>query len=179
MKTIQLFSLIFCLSFFGHAQNDSPSIFSRRQEVKIGIVKLLAGPIFEGTYEYIPDRNIGYGASLLFNFNTSNDYFENFSISPFFRMYFQKDEQFGAKGFFVEAFTSFYSGKEDSDTLFGADRNNNGSFFETAFGFSFGKKWINLKGFVFEAKLGFGRNLLGNSSIDAIIKGDLYVGYRF
>ncbi len=80
MKTIQLFSLIFCFSFFGHAQNDSSSIFSRRQEVKIGIVKLLAGPIFEGTYEYIPDRNIGYGASLLFNFNTSNDYFENFSI---------------------------------------------------------------------------------------------------
>ena len=179
MKTAYLFTLIFCLSFFGHAQNDSSTIFSKRHEVKIGMVKLLVAPILEGTYEYIPDRNIGYGASLLFNFNTSNDYFEDFSLTPFFRMYFQKDEQFGAKGFFVEAFTAFYTGKEDVDTLTGSNSNTTNSFFETAFGFSFGKKWINFKGFVFEAKLGIGRNLLGNTSFGVIGKGDLYVGYRF
>ena len=175
MKTPCLFALIFCLSFLGHAQNDSSTIFSKRHEVKIGIVKLLAAPILEGTYEYISDRNIGYGASLLFNFNTSNDYFEDFSLTPFFRMYFQKDEQFGAKGFFVEAFTAFYTGKEDVDS----NSNTTNSFFETAFGFSFGKKWINFKGFVFEVKLGIGRNLLGNTSFEVIGKGDLYVGYRF
>jgi hypothetical protein len=83
---------------------------------------------------------MGYGASLLVNFNPDNDYFENVSITPFFRMYFDRDEQYGAKGFFVESFLSFYSGDNNFDYI---GNNTNDSYFDTALGFSLGQKWIN------------------------------------
>ena len=89
-------------------------------------------------------------------------------------MYFDRNQQYGAKGFFVEAFTSIYSGV-DNEWL-GSD---NKDYFETSLGFSVGQKWINSGGFVFEVRLGVGRNLLGNSSVDFIFKGGAYVGYRF
>ncbi|GAL67733.1 hypothetical protein JCM19301_1020 [Jejuia pallidilutea] len=41
------------------------------------------------------------------------------------------------------------------------------------------EKWINTAGFVFELKVGAGRNLLGNTDSDAILKADFYLGYRF
>ena len=117
---------------------------------------------------------MGYGASLLVNLNTNNDYFENLSITPFFRMYFDRNEQYGAKEFFVESFLSFYNGDDKN-----LNSNTDTKYFETALGFSVGQKWINSAGFVFEVKLGVGRNLLGNSSNDAVLKGDFCIGYRF
>ena len=174
-KSLLIVSFFIFFNLSAQSQDDAPSIFEKHDEVKVGIVKILAGPIFEGTYEYVKDRNMGYGASLLVNFNTDNHYFENLSITPFFRMYFDRDEQYGAKGFFVESFLSLYTGDDNDLELNTADS----KYFETALGFSVGQKWINSGGFVFEVKLGVGRNLLGNSSFDAIFKGDFCVGYRF
>jgi hypothetical protein len=173
-KSLLIVSFFICFNLFSQSQNDIPSIFEKHHEVKVGIIKILAGPIFEGTYEYIKDRNMGYGASLLVNLNTNNDYFENLSITPFFRMYFDRNEQYGAKGFFVESFLSFYNGDDKN-----LNSNTDTKYFETALGFSVGQKWINSAGFVFEVKLGVGRNLLGNSSNDAVLKGDFCIGYRF
>ena len=174
-KSLLILSFFIFFNLSAQSQDDAPSIFEKHHEVKVGIVKILAGPIFEGTYEYVKDRNMGYGASLLVNFNTDNHYFENLSITPFFRMYFDRDEQYGAKGFFVESFLSLYIGDDNDLELNTADS----KYFETALGFSVGQKWINSGGFVFEVKLGVGRNLLGNASFDPIFKGDFCVGYRF
>jgi len=179
MKTYTLLVFLFCLSFSGHTQEDSLTIFTKNHEIKVGALKLLAGSIFEGSYEYIPNRNIGFGASLLWNFDTSNNYFENSSLTPFFKMYFQRNEHYGAKGFFVEAFGSLYSANEKLDSWVGSNNDNINTFFETALGFSIGQKWINSTGFIFEIKFGYGRNLLGNSRFDGIAKGGFYVGYRF
>lgn len=156
--------------------SSSKDIFERRHEVKLEIVKLMAMPMIETTYEYVHDRNKGYGATLLFNLNRNKrvDYPEYFSFTPFFRMYFDRDQQYGAKGFFVEAFTSLYSGV-DQDSFTSKEND----YFETSLGFSIGQKWINRGGFVFEVRLGVGRNLLGNSSVDFMLKGGAYVGYRF
>jgi len=173
-KSLLIVSFFICFNLFSQSPNDVPSIFEKHHEVKVGIIKILAGPIFEGTYEYIKDRNMGYGASLLVNLNTNNDYFENLSITPFFRMYFDRNEQYGAKGFFVESFLSFYNGDDKN-----LNSNTDTKYFETALGFSVGQKWINSAGFVFEVKLGVGRNLLGNSSNDAVLKGDFCIGHRF
>ena len=171
--------IIFLSVQFLNAQSQvdsSKDIFERNHEVKLETIKLLVMPMVEATYEYIHDRNKGYGATLLFNLNSDNraDYFEYFSVTPFFRMYFDRNQQYGAKGFFVEAFTSIYSGV-DNEWL-GSD---NKDYFETSLGFSVGQKWINSGGFVFEVRLGVGRNLLCNSSVDFIFKGGAYVGYRF
>jgi hypothetical protein len=101
-------------------------------------------------------------------------------------MYFQSNEDYGAKGFFVEGFTSFFGGRdffeyyEDTNgDGFNDFREDEQTFFDIAIGISLGKKWINTSGFVFETRIGGGRALLGNSDIGLIIKGDLYVGYRF
>jgi hypothetical protein len=91
-------------------------------------------------------------------------------------MYFDRDEQYGAKGFFVESFLSFYSGDNNFDYI---GNNTNDSYFDTALGFSLGQKWINSGGFIFEIKAGVGRNLLGNATNNVIFKGDFSIGYRF
>jgi len=100
MKNI-LLALTLLISFVSFSQKDEKQdIFNRKHEVKLGAVKLLTGGIFEATYEYVQDKNKGFGISLLVNFDKNNDYLENYSITPFYRMYFQTYEDYGAKGFF-------------------------------------------------------------------------------
>ena len=176
MKKINLLTLLFLGLQISMSQplTESKSIFEKRHEVKIEAIKLLAVPIIEMTYEFVHDRNKGYGTYLLINLDHSKDYNETFSLTPFFRMYFSRDEQYGAKGFFVEAFSSFFTGPSRRDGL-GNDKNG----FDVSLGFSLGQKWINSSGFVFEYRLGIGRNLLGNTTEDFLGKGGLCVGYRF
>ncbi len=168
--------LIFCLSLlfsvFCVSQN---SIFDRRHEVKAGSIKLLAGPILEGTYEYINNRDFTYGISVLGNLDNRNNYYEDFSVTPFARFYFQETKEFGANGLFVEGFAKYSSGYYDYDS-YDTDR----KYSATALGISVGKKWINRTGFVFEILVGAGRTI-GNADIkpDFIFRGDLNLGYRF
>lgn len=175
-KTILVITLFASLISFSQ-ENEELDILNRKHELKLGAVKLLAGGIFEITYEYIQDKNRGFGASLLINFDKGNDYIENYSITPFYRMYFQTYEDYGAKGFFVEGFTSFFSG--DNRYFSFLDDSAVNDFFDISVGIALGKKWINTSGFIFEVKVGAGRNLLGNSVDDALFKGDLSIGYRF
>ena len=181
MKKLILFFLVVCSVLTSNAQETDKGevdIFDRKHEVRLGAVKLLSGGIFEGSYEYIIDSNQGFGAHALINFDSGNDWLENYSLTPYYRMYFQSNEDYGAKGFFVEGFSSFFLGDFDfEDTITGED--NNKDVFDISIGLSLGKKWINTSGFVFEAKLGAGRNLLGNADSDVLIKGDFYIGYRF
>lgn len=174
--------ILFCLVFSSSAQDVNEevktSIFERKHELRLGAVKLLSGGILETSYEYILDKNQGLGAYLLINFYKNNDWFENYSLTPYYRMYFQTNEDYGAKGFFVEGFTSFFlSDFELMNTIENEDSDSEA--FDIAIGLSLGKKWINTAGFVFEIKIGAGRNMLNNVNFDAIIKGDFYIGYRF
>ncbi len=173
-KIITLFLLATCICY---AQDERPDIFSRKHEVKVGAIKLLAGPIFEGTYEYIQNRDFTFGVSLLGNLDKGNDYYEDFSVTPFARFYFQETKEFGAKGFFVEGFAKYSSGRNTADDWVDEESEK---YTAAALGISLGKKWINRTGFVFEVLVGVGRTL-GNSDAapDAIFRGDLNLGYRF
>lgn len=170
MKKIVLF---LCFTAIGYAQENS--IFDRKHEVKVGAIKLLAGPILEGTYEYINNGDFTYGISVLGNLDTKNDYYEDFSLTPFARFYFQETKEFGAKGLFVEGFAKYSTGRYDYDS-YDLDR----KYSAAALGVSVGQKWINRTGFVFEVLAGIGRTL-GNSDVkpDFIFRGDLNLGYRF
>jgi len=179
MKNI-LLALTLLISFVSFSQKDEKQdIFNRKHEVKLGAVKLLTGGIFEATYEYVQDKNKGFGISLLVNFDKNNDYLENYSITPFYRMYFQTYEDYGAKGFFVEGFTSFFIGDNTDFYIEGDNTIKDKDFFDISIGIALGKKWINTSRFIFEFKVGVGRNLLGNSEYDTLFKGDLSIGYRF
>lgn len=174
---ILIFSIVFTINAQEKEEKEKASIFDRKHEVRLGAVKLLAGGVFEAAYEYILDSNQGFGAYALINFDSGNDYIENYSLTPYYRMYFQTNEDYGAKGFFVEGFTSFFT--SDFNLLDSINGVENEDVFDISIGLALGKKWINTAGFVFEFKVGAGRNLLGNAESDAIFKGDFYIGYRF
>lgn len=178
----KLFILI-CLSSFltGFSQEiaiEKPkesSIFDRKHELKIGGIKLLAGTIFEVTYEYIHSKNFTYGSSILANLEKNSDYPEDFSITPFARFYFQETKEYGAYGFFVEGFGKILTGKNRYDGYTVQEK-----FTAGALGLSLGRKWVNSSGFVLELLLGAGRTIGGAvSTPDAVFRGDLNIGYRF
>ncbi len=175
MKKISLLLLLFSVTVM-LAQETKTSVFSKKNEIKIGGIKLLSGTILEGTYEYIHSKDFTYGSSILVNMDTDNDYAENFSITPFARFYFQETKEYGAQGFFVEGFAKYVNGK----TTKGYGPETKEKFDAGALGLSLGKKWINRSGFVFEILVGVGRTL-GNqdNAPDAFFRGDLFVGYRF
>ena len=144
-----------------------------KHEIKIDGIKLIAGSIFETTYEYIKNNNSGFGVSLLVNFDKNNDYLEDFSITPFYRIYFFNKQDYGAKGFFVEGFGKYVSGDEK---IFSDQTEDYNDF---SLGMSLGKKWVNTNGFVFELLAGLGRTLGGDVGHDVYFRGGLFVGYRF
>ena len=152
------------------------SLPERKHEIKVGAVKLLAGPIFEGTYEYINSKDFTFGSSILVNLQNENGWYEDFSLTPFARFYFQESKEYGAKGFFVEGFAKYSIGRFND--LDGSDSKE--KYSAAAIGLSLGKKWINNSGFVFEPIIGVGRTL-GNSDIapEAFLRIDLNIGYRF
>ena len=189
MKKFSL--LLLLVSSVGFAQNleepkmslkEKKNIFDRKHELKLGALKLLTGTILEVTYEYINSTDFTYGSSVLFNLDSQNDYPEDISITPFARFYFSESKEYGAKGFFVEGFAKFFTGKYYVN---GQDVNFNYYEYQKKFaaasvGLSLGKKWINRSGFVFETLIGAGRNIgaKGNAP-DASFRGDLFLGYRF
>jgi len=160
-------------------EKNTKKLSEKKHEIKIGAIKLLAGPIFEGTYEYIYSKDFTFGSSVLVDFQNENVWDENFSLTPFARFYFQESKEYGAKGFFVEGFAKLAFGKNE---LYREINSNYESekFNVGALGLSLGKKWINHSGFVFESLIGFGRSIGNtNNAPDVFFRGDLSIGYRF
>jgi len=178
----KLFCLIILLNgFFTFSQDNiektsKPSLFEKKHEIKVGAVKLLAGPIFEGTYEYIYSKDFTFGSSILINLQKENNWFEDFSITPFTRFYFQESKEYGAKGFFVEGFVKYSSGRFNE-----YDGSNTREHYSAGLiGLSLGKKWVNHSGFVFEPIIGIGRTIGDTENTpNALIRVDLNIGYRF
>ena len=179
MKKITLLVSIFITFMCLGQEKVTKTLETKKHEIKFGAVKMLAGPIFEGTYEYINTKDFTFGSSILINLQNDNDYTEDFSVTPFARFYFQESKEYGANGFFVEGFAKYVTGRYEKNYIF----NNNldkQKFSCGVLGISLGKKWVNNSGFVFELLGGFGRTL-GNSSVapEGFFRGDFNIGYRF
>ena len=107
-------NLILCLligslsySMLGQVPNDD--VFNERSEFRINGLALLAGPALDVSYERIMSSSSGLGGSLLLDLSGDNFGSQNFALTPFYRFYFFDLKDFGARGFFVETFTSFAS----------------------------------------------------------------------
>lgn len=195
MKKITLLLTLLTVGCFttANAQADSTSVINKKHELKIGAVKLLAGAIVEVTYERIHSESFTYGISLLGNLDgKNNDYPEDFSVTPFARMYFTEPRYYGAKGFFVEGFAKFATGNAyigETEEHYFEDQNGYGyytyndrqeNYSAGSLGLALGWKWINKAGFVFEILAGAGRNIGGNiHTPEANFRGDFNLGYRF
>ena len=167
-----------------------------QNELKIDLMDLTFFPALTVAYEKTNDSSSGFGAELFFDLGSIDEYFSGhrnkFVITPYYRLYFTKSEDFGSKGFFAEVFSKFAFGKSSGkDTFweggFGEEYPIN-NYFDIAPGFAVGSKWITRKGFTFEILFGLGRNLLydeednngnnGGRSI-GVARGGFSIGKRF
>ncbi len=187
---IALYSFFLLGSFVGTAQEvrsdmdkEAPiSIENRANELKVGAVKLLAGPILDLEYERILSKFTSYGGNIVVQLE-KNTYLYDFSISPFFRMYFTETKEYGSKGFFAQAFIGYYWGEGQyydihDDIYYFDGRTKRFNVFGTGFGI--GKKWVNKQGFVLQILMGGGRTIGGKTTAPGeLFHGDVAVGYRF
>lgn len=187
MKLFFSIALILSLTFSNAQENQevktkdsiSNTNYEKIHELRLGALKLLAASFVDISYEYINTPNTGLGASLYVNLDdvVLN---EKFGIMPYYRFYFGRNEEFKGRGFFVEGFVYAYQGENQAYFNRNNDLIVDENFFDIAPGFALGSKWINSSGFVFQIKLGVGRNILGNNQeFDAVATGDFYFGYRF
>jgi len=139
-------------------------------EFRVNFFDLLVLPGFHGYYERIIDENSSYGTGLFINFsdNLSSDIVHRrFAISPYYRLYFLNRRDYGAKGLFVELFSSFASAKDmDDDALYNVfynDFDDRDNIFRVSVGATIGRKWITRSGYTFEPFIGVGRYLDSSS----------------
>lgn len=163
----------------------------RKNEVRLGTLKLIGGLMFEASYERILDKYSGLGGRIFLNADEKNNEWRKFEISPYYRFYFSEKKDYGAHGFFVEGFTSVYSANKYIYTYNNWEDNGNNywmqnpkveSFTDFALGVGAGKKWVNHKGLVIELFISVGRGLTRskiNNEARFIGNGDLSIGYRF
>ncbi len=147
-----------------------------KNEIKIDVSELVFFSALDISYERFNKSDMTYGVSFLWNFK-NDDFYEKIAVTSFFRYYFFNKEDFGVKGFFVEAFSKFASGTYSESLFFSDDEEN---YFDVGLGFSVGNKWVSSKGFTAELSLGSGRNLkLDNASPDFVFRGGFSIGYMF
>jgi len=167
MKKLSL--LIFLITFGLTAQqNESSKIIE--SELNINLFSLLIFESLEVTYEHYIDNQSSYGISGFINLKGKNRfngespfYFESYSITPFYRLYFGKNNR---RGPFLEGFAGFSSGNYEDyeDVLY--DYDFYGGFetviksYNTAnLGVSLGNKWKIKNKISFSTILGIGRSI--------------------
>lgn len=157
----------------GTPSNAPQSVFDISEtELRINALALLVGPALDISYERVLSSSSGVGASLLLNFGGDNYGSQELALSPFYRFYFFDQKDYGARGLFVEAFSSFALVEPYADWVELQDgsyiEKDPGNEFQWSIGFAAGRKWINQKGFSFEIFLGIGRYLLSTAATDEV-----------
>ena len=163
----------------------------KKHEVSLDVVAAIAGLGINPRYEYVLGRYSGVGVDLnigILDDDDSFDYYETFSITPYYRQYFFSKEDYGAKGFYAEGFAKVFT-FEDSYFIggdgFGPGRNVTDSYTEAALGVGIGWKWVSDSGFLIDIGFGLGRNLglasdpQGYDLPEVTGRGGVNFGWRF
>lgn len=169
--------LLVIISFSSFAQTEELDRVAKN-EFKIDAFDLAFLSTLDISYERVNNSSMGYGVSLLLNFNKDDGYYDKFAITPFFRMYFFNKQDYGAKGFFAEVFSKFVSG-ENRD-YFSFKEVEDVDYFDMSLGMGLGWKWVNKNGLTLEISLGGGRYLgIDDNSPKLSGRGGISFGYRF
>ena len=158
---------------------EFPQDVNKKYEVKINGLSLLAFEWLDVSYEYLINEESSFGIAALITLNDSEELnnYRKSSLTTFYRRYFSIQY---ARGFFVEGFGMLHTYESEN-----YDYNGNGSYRQEdqtnfAVGISAGGKFITKRGFTTEIYLGIGRNIGGdNSSLEAVGRGGISLGYRF
>ena len=168
--------LTFFLSTMQFFSQEKEPVLTPKNEIKIDVSDIVFIRALDISYERYSSSNFTYGMSVLWVME-NNDFYEKFAATPFLRYYFFNKEDFGVKGFFVEAFSKFAFGEYSDSFLFAGEKEN---YFDVGLGFSVGNKWVSSKGFTAEISFGVGRNLkLNDASPEMVFRGGLSIGYLF
>ncbi|MDD7915821.1 DUF3575 domain-containing protein [Polaribacter ponticola] len=186
MKKITFFILLFISAISIAQEKEYPQDINKKHEVKLNALGLLAFEWLDVSYEYLINEESSFGTGLLIGFDNDLDLdeYRKFSLTPFYRRYFSNRY---ARGFFVEGFGMLHSYKNNTyDYYYDINGNYHSNYgngetkTEFAVGIAVGGKFISKKGFTTEIYLGIGRNLGGNnSSLEAVGRGGISLGYRF
>jgi len=175
---IILSSFVLCFSQKADKIEEIRPIKDRKNELKIGVIKLLAVPTIDFEYERLLNKYSSIGGNVILSLDktvTIND----FVVSPYYRMYFTEKKEYGTKGFFGQAYLSYINGTNAmyNDSVTEIIENK---FNTLNIGFGLGKKWQNKQGFVFQFVVGVARAIVEDDFASEItVQGDFHVGYRF
>ena len=86
------------------------------------------------------------------------------AVNPYYRFYFYNSKEYGARGFFVEGFSSFASVKNES--------------LQVSLGMTIGQKWVTTNGFSFELFVGLARYIT-DTVLEAHAPVGIAIGKRF
>ena len=123
-----------------------------KNELRINALSLIARGDINIFYESISNRSSSFGLSMFINGgNESIDITDRkFAINPYYRFYFYNTKEYGARGFFVEGFSSFASLESES--------------VQVSIGMTIGTKRINTQGLSFELFAGLSRYITGTNN---------------
>ena len=135
-------------------------------ELRVNALSFLTVSDINIFYEKILNRSSSFGLSMFINGGDDvGDITERkFAINPYYRFYFFNSKEYGARGFFVEGFSSFASLESES--------------LQVSLGMSIGQKWVNTHGFSFELFLGLSRYIT-DSDNELYVPAGVAIGKRF
>ena len=135
-------------------------------ELRINALSFLTVSDINIFYEKILNRSSSFGLSMFINGGDDvGDITERkFAINPYYRFYFFNSKEYGARGFFVEGFSSFASLESES--------------LQVSLGMTIGQKWVNTNGFSFELFLGLSRYITGSDN-ELHVPAGIAIGKRF
>jgi hypothetical protein len=176
MKKVIATTLILFYVFLGYAQDIGETIADfPKNEFQINMLNLLWFKYIDVTYERAINDESSFGINTMFSIEGESRfsdyesiyYFEGFTLTPYYRIYFGKKP---TSGFFGEAFVIFSTGKYDyyqSDYSGCSDCSSIGSygypfrdFTELGIGLSIGTKLLTKRNFVANIHAGVARNFL-------------------
>ena len=135
-------------------------------ELRVNALSFLTVTDINIFYEKILNRSSSFGLSMFINGGDDDiDITDRkFAINPYYRFYFFNSKEYGARGFFVEGFSSFASLESES--------------LQVSLGMSIGQKWVNTHGFSFELFLGLSRYITGSDN-ELYVPAGIAIGKRF
>lgn len=188
MRTFKnlFFVFILFLTTIATAQEPDEPDTTRRHEIKIDAIELIAAGNFEVSYEYLISKFSGAGVSISFDVADGEDVL-NWAITPFYRQYFFNKKEAFARGLFAEGHLNLGNFEDDRYYYECYECNTpqtKDNFTALGAGFALGYKWASGNGFVIEPSLGIGRNLFLKQDeyyydIEVYFRGGILVGYRF
>lgn len=134
-------------------------------EIRLNALSFLVEEDLNIFYERMLNKSSSLGISMFINAGDESLLtYRKFAVNPYYRFYFYNTKEYGARGFFIEGFSSFASVENES--------------LQVSLGMTIGQKWVTTHGFSFELFLGLARYIT-DTALEAHAPVGIAIGKRF